>query len=220
MNSEFLTTNDAEAERAVMAATAITPQFPRLAATATGILAQVCADQTEAATRVEKAISSMVSRGALELEGTVVAVRFERLAYENRARIRRKHWKWGCWDRGWPPDVASLVCEGQEPWLPLAAFLPSMQEALRDLLENGIITPRMQQGEPWIAEGDYLACHDASCEGPFKPLADFSPGIVSILLEEHAESPTLVVRNGVLCVPWGLHNPLFGVWLLAARLGA
>ena len=206
MNTE--TTNDAEAERAVMAATAITPEFARLAAIATGILAQVCADQTEAATRVEKAISSMVSRGALELEGTVVAVRFERLAYENRARIRTKHWKWR-WEMGWPPDVASLVCEGEEPWLPLAGFLPSMQETLRHFLEDGVIVSRMQQGEPWIAEGDYLACHDASCEGPFKPLADFSnnPCIVGTLLQDHAASPTLVVRNGVVCVPWDSINP-------------
>ena len=118
-----------------MAATAITPEFGRLAATATGILAQVCADQAKAATRVEEAISSMVSRGALELVGAVVAVRFERLAYENRARIRTKHWKWR-WEMGWPPDVASPVCEGEEPWLPLAAFPPPMQEELRDLLEE------------------------------------------------------------------------------------
>ena len=49
MNSKFLTTNDAEAERAVMAATAITPEFARLAPISTGILVQVCADQNEAA---------------------------------------------------------------------------------------------------------------------------------------------------------------------------
>ena len=59
----------------------------------------------------------------------------------------------------------------------------------------------MQQGEPWIAEGDYLACHHASCEGPFLPLADFGD-FAGLLLQEHAASPTLVVRNGVLCVPW------------------
>jgi hypothetical protein len=133
MNSEFLTTNDAEAERAVMAATAITPEFARLAPIATGVLVQVCADQTEAATRVEEAISSMVSRGALELVGAVVAVRFERLAYENRARIRRKHWKWGCWDRGWPPDVVSLVCEGEETFLRMRDLFDRVKKAERRL---------------------------------------------------------------------------------------
>lgn len=57
-----------------------------------------------------------------------------------------------------------------------------------------------------IAESDYVICHKASCEGPFRPLTAFSqnPSFVNFLLAEHAAE--LVDRNGLVCVPWDVVN--------------
>lgn len=81
-----------------------------------------------------------------------------------------------------------------------------MQDALRHFLENGLILSCMREGEPMIAESDFLPCHEASCEGPFRPLAAFSdnPAFVDLLVAEHAAE--LVVRNGLVCVPWDVVN--------------
>lgn len=192
---------DPAAERAIMGASAVTPKFDTLATTAIAILAQVCTDQTVAAERVGETMISMVSRGALEWEDASVAVRFEHLTCENRARIRASQWGFD-----WPPKVATVTQEPLEPWLPVAIFLPSMQEALRYCLEEGVIMPRMRGDESMIAESDYLPCHQASIEGPFLPLTAFSenPPFIKLLLAAHAAE--LVVRNGRVCVPWQVVN--------------
>ena len=178
-----------------MAATAVVYEFDRVATTATAILAQVCADETVAAKRVEETIISMFSRGALERVEAGVAVRFEHLAYEIRAQVRAKQWGFK-----WPRNAATLERETPEPWLPLAIFEPSMQDALRHFLADGLISSCMRAGELMIAESDYLICHKASCEGPFLPLAAFDELFVDLLRAEHAIE--LVVRSGVVCVPW------------------
>jgi hypothetical protein len=192
---------DPAAERAIMAATAIAHEFDRVAATATAILIQVCSDGIVAAKRVEGTINLMFSRGALEREDGGVAVRFEHLCHVNRARIRAKQKGFG-----WPPNAATLVRETPEPWLPVANFVPRMQDALRHFLANGLIASSIREGEVMIAESDYLICHMASLEGPFRPLAAFSdnPAFVDLLLAEHADD--LVVRNGVISVPWHVVN--------------
>jgi hypothetical protein len=198
--------DDAAAERAIMGASAVTIKFDCLATAATAILAQVCPAETVAATRVKGAMISMLSRGALEREGVGVAVRFERLAYVNRARIRARQWQLGL-ERGWPPNVATLERETQ-PSLPLAAFMPNTQDTLHHFLEEGLISSCTRAGEPMIAESDFLSCHPACLEGPFRPLAAFSdnPTFVGVLLADHAASPMLVVRNGIVCVPWAAIN--------------
>jgi hypothetical protein len=141
--------HDPAAERAIMAATAITCEFDRVAATATAIFGQVCRDENVAAKRVAETIISMFSRGALERVEAGVAVRFEHLAYEIRAKIRAKQWGFD-----WPPNVATLARETPEPWLPVAIFEPSMQDALRHFLEDGFISSCMREGELMIAESD------------------------------------------------------------------
>src|ERR1700730_9057331 len=153
LRSETSATQDPAAERAVMAATAITPEFDRVATIATAILAQVCPDVTVAAKRVEETIISMFSRGALERVEAGVAVRFEHLAYEIRAKIRAKQWGFD-----WPPNAATPERETPEPWLPLAAFMPSMQASLRHFLADGLISSCMRAGELMIAEYEYLIC--------------------------------------------------------------
>jgi hypothetical protein len=103
MHLESPPADDAATERAIKGATAIVPQFDRVATTATAILGQVCPAETVAATRVKGAMISMLSRGALEREGVGAAVRFERLAFENRARVRARQRQLGL--EGWPPNV-------------------------------------------------------------------------------------------------------------------
>ena len=117
MHLESPPADDAAAERAVMAATAITYELD-VAATATAILTQICPDETVAAKRVEETIISMFSRGALERVEAGVAVRFEHLAYEIRAQVRAKQWGFK-----WPRNAATLERETPEPWLPLAIFI-------------------------------------------------------------------------------------------------
>lgn len=190
---------DHAAERAIMGASAIVPQFDRVAAAATAILGQVCRDENVATKRVEETIISMFSRGALERVEAGVAVRFEHLAYEIRAQVRAKQWGFK-----WPRNAATLERETPEPWLPLGAFMPSMQDALRRYLAEGLISSCMRGGELMIAESDYLICHKASCEGPFLPLAAFDQLFVDLLRAEHATE--LVIRSGVVCVPWNVVN--------------
>jgi hypothetical protein len=189
MRFESPAPDDAAAERAIMGATAIAHRFDGVATTATAILGQVCPAETVAATRVKGAMISMLSRGALEREGVGVAVRFERLAFENRARIRARQWQLGL-ERGWPPNVATLERETQEPWLPLAAFMPNTQDTLHHFLEEGLISSCTRAGEPMIAESDFLSCHPACLEGAFRHLAAFSDIPTSV-----SSSPTMPHRR-------------------------
>jgi hypothetical protein len=96
----------------------------------------------------------------------------------------------------------------REPQLPVAAFIAPVQEAIRHFQQFGYILPRAVEDEPIVTESDYLVCHPAALEERYRPLADFkdNPGFVGTLLADHAESPMLVVRNGLVCVPWSAVN--------------
>jgi hypothetical protein len=146
----------------------------------------------------------MEARGALERtsEG-VFALRFENFLHENRARIRIRQGQWG-WEVGWPSTAGCPPTIAAPPSLLLSSLSEAMQQGLHIALLAGDIVGRPQDGDLLIDEADYLPFLKASCEGPFLPLADFQRDqcLYHALLADHAASPTLLVRNGVLCVPW------------------
>jgi hypothetical protein len=188
MRFEFPPIQDHAAQRAILGSLAINSKLDLIASTAVDILSQIGIDQIVAAKRVDQTLNSMVLRGALKSVGEGVVVHFEDLTLENRARIRWKQFSWDWkWDNGCElPDIAPAT-EKHEPCLPVASFKPGIQDVLHHCLRNELIPSLVRDGEPVVSESNYLAC---------------LPTLVALLLADHAEAPTLVVRDGAVCAPW------------------
>lgn len=187
------------AERAIMGATMVKLGGQPLPTVAAKILAQVY--KTNAKQHIYEAVASMFLRGAIDKDQWGLAIRFEHLALENRALIRRRQQEQG-YDFGWP-ELATPP--EKEPSLPIRAFDGQcLRRRLRESCKTGLITADIRYRIPRILEIDYLAMHPASFDGPYRSLSYFhdNPGLYELLHDEDEDS--LVYRNGELCVPWDL----------------